>query len=419
MSITIINKGFGTKIYDLLNETNKTLYIISPFIGYQTAENLAKYLKDKKDEFDCKIITRFKREDFLNGASDIKGLKRLVESGAKLYALKDLHAKLYLFDNESLILGSANFTFRGLFKNHELGVFVKNEMEFAQHFLYYFNDLLSEIKDQGDFEITEQVIDNELAYYEKHKLLYHRQKADRQKDGLNSKTKVTNTFQWGAEIILDKEEAPQYFETEIFELIDESILEDSFNGRSWFKFEGSSRERVDRNAHYLTRKRSHLKNVNRTYFPPNNRPTGFEDEDIVFIGVVSKTEKGSDTVIFVGYAYATKFDKDNVTREGDTEFEEWMKDYPYYIELNNGKFIDAPIYNGITMIDLVNLLKHKLYPSTENNPSKPIGEISMIHAQKSHLQITDTARRYLKTRLDELFEIHGFTHYEYQKVSKS
>lgn len=35
-----------------------------------------------------------------------------------------------------------------------------------------------------------------------------------------------------------------------------------------------------------------------------------------------------------------------------------MIEYPYYIELYDGKFLDSPVYNGITMIDLVTQLKH-------------------------------------------------------------
>ncbi|MCM3742390.1 phospholipase D-like domain-containing protein [Oceanobacillus luteolus] len=44
-------------------------------------------------------------------------------TGANLYALQDLHTKLYIFDKHSVITGSANFTFKGFFKMSDMNNF--------------------------------------------------------------------------------------------------------------------------------------------------------------------------------------------------------------------------------------------------------------------------------------------------------
>ncbi|WP_412760762.1 hypothetical protein [Pallidibacillus thermolactis] len=58
----------------------------------------------------CNIITLFYRKDFIERVSSIYGLERLLYAKANIYALVDLHSKLYVFDSYSAIIGSANFT---------------------------------------------------------------------------------------------------------------------------------------------------------------------------------------------------------------------------------------------------------------------------------------------------------------------
>lgn len=88
-------------------------------------------------------------------------MERLVNAGVKVYALQDLHTKLYIFNKETIIMGSANFTFRGFYKNHEFGVLMENEIIFAQECSQYFEKLLADIIDSGDWEVTSSIIEKE------------------------------------------------------------------------------------------------------------------------------------------------------------------------------------------------------------------------------------------------------------------
>ena len=116
MTSKLITYDFADEFNDILLSTEQQVKIVSPFIGFKTANILSSFL-DRNGSVECKIITRFYREDFIQNVSSIHGLYNLVNSQAKVLALQDLHTKLYLFDSFAGILGSANFTMGGFYHN--------------------------------------------------------------------------------------------------------------------------------------------------------------------------------------------------------------------------------------------------------------------------------------------------------------
>ena len=149
MSIELLSDEHWTTLVNTIDNTQKYIKIISPFIGFKTAQLIKKYISDSKIE--CTIITRFYREDFLNNASSLEGLKELVKCGANIYSLQDLHTKLYLFDESVSIVGSANFTMGGFKLNHELSLIIIDEDDISNEFNRYFDEMLIEIKRSGDW----------------------------------------------------------------------------------------------------------------------------------------------------------------------------------------------------------------------------------------------------------------------------
>ena len=69
-----------------------------------------------------KVITRFNLDDFAGEVSDISALRLLLQAGAQIRGIKNLHAKLYLIGGGHVILTSANLTDAALRRNHELGI---------------------------------------------------------------------------------------------------------------------------------------------------------------------------------------------------------------------------------------------------------------------------------------------------------
>jgi len=60
------------------------------------------------------IVGRFSPMDLLSGASSFDAIQYALDNGYQVKALSNLHAKIYLFDNKKLYIGSANLTGKGL-----------------------------------------------------------------------------------------------------------------------------------------------------------------------------------------------------------------------------------------------------------------------------------------------------------------
>ena len=69
-----------------------------------------------------RVITRFNLADCASGVSDVSALRILLDAGAKIRGVKNLHAKLYIFGATRAIVTSANLTNAALVSNHELGM---------------------------------------------------------------------------------------------------------------------------------------------------------------------------------------------------------------------------------------------------------------------------------------------------------
>lgn len=120
----LLTVEWKNKFTTLLNETRKSLLVISPFIT-ENAVNLLESIV-KKSSISIEILTRCNDIDFLNNASDISAIRKLINFGAKVKAKKHLHAKAYIFDGIKAIVTSANFTGGGLNRNIELGVYLED-----------------------------------------------------------------------------------------------------------------------------------------------------------------------------------------------------------------------------------------------------------------------------------------------------
>jgi len=397
LGIHLISKGFGNRFQDLLEESENHIKIISPFIGRSTSQYLATVLETNLN-LKCTLITRFYREDFINRASSLDGLDLLLKADANIYALQDLHAKLYIFDNQSVITGSSNFTFNGFYRNHEFGFFMENEAFFAEECTHYFNSLLERIKETGDWQLTQEKIDLEKSIVND---LYPNREGKKNEAPL----KVFNTVKWGAKF---KQEEPQSqataegnadFVEAILKSEDEDVVQ--IHTGIWFKFEGNGDDRVPNDLVYMDRKRNKYEHMNRTFFP--TRPTGIKNGDLVFIAVVSNDYKGRETPMIIGYSTTNGFIENNVIGSSDRFYRETAGRYPYYIELFDAIYLKAPIKYGVSLLDLCRDVGFDLYPRKKSS----MKNLLSTHHQKSHLQITSNARDYLVRKLGELFAKYG------------
>lgn len=399
MPISFLDINFGSTFFSLLESTKKQVDIISPFIGYKTACALVDFIEESEKEIECTLITRFYREDFINGASSIAALEKLLNSGVKVYALKDLHTKLYIFDNESVIMGSANFTFKGFYKNHEFGIYIEKENIFASECSNYFNGLLKEIKESGDWEVKIDMVEDEKRTCDK---IVASRAFDQKKPRKNISPVINmpNPEKWGAQISLqgsiDLERNEDFIEDILNRESEEEVKER--NTGIWLKFEGNSENRIPNNASYFELRDN--KNEKRTFFP--QKPKGIKEGQTLFMTMVSNDMNGDGTPIIVGYVETKGFQEENIINSNDSNVKDNGR-YPYYVELVNGRFLKAPIQYGISIRELARELNEDLYPNYKKNFS----EIIYTHRQKSHIQITKKANDYIINRLESLFTEYG------------
>ena len=68
------------------------------------------------------IVTKTDLRDFRVGVSNLDSLRTLAQNGTKVRSLHNLHAKVYVFDETTALVTSANATFGGMRRNRECGL---------------------------------------------------------------------------------------------------------------------------------------------------------------------------------------------------------------------------------------------------------------------------------------------------------
>lgn len=388
MPVNLISKNLLNQFQELLEKTEGELNIVSPFIGTQTANLLADWLNENPSVV-CNIITRFYREDFIERVSSIYGLERLLHAKANIYALVDLHSKLYLFDSHSTIIGSANFTKGGFVSNHEICVLMDDEPEIAEKAQEYFYDLLEQIQLSGDEGIvTQEWIDEEKKHVP--------QLAANQKD---KTVTYSNNKKKGVEL-------KKIVHPDLFESILENTYElDEESTGYWLKFEGTGEDRIPNNLNYQQMKGIRRRDLNTTYFP--RRPSGIVKDDTLFLTIVSFDENDRPTPMIVGYAKTDGFHKDNIVGDTDIKNAPWKHRFPYYVEFTSGKVINAPIRNGIRLIDLYNSIGKAAFPSLRKRTHVNQKTLQSMHFRRSHIRITQEAHNFLMNELNKRFTEYG------------
>jgi hypothetical protein len=214
-----------------------------------------------------------------------------------------------------------------------------------------------------------------------------------------------NQVKWGAKLDLHGNHTIDIKEEK--DIIEEILKEEDEkhirirNTGIWLKFEGNSENRILNHLTYFERrKKEHRKS---TFFP--KPPSGIKDGQLLFMTMVSTDKDDKGTPIIVGYAITSGFNEKNIV-DDNTPFN--LNDrrgrYPYFFELTSGRFLKAPIKEGITLRELARELQTDLYP----NPKSNFNEIIYTHRQNSHLQVTKRAHDYIMQRLESLFNEFGY-----------
>lgn len=375
--VKLISENIKDDVFSLFETAEKAINIISPFISLPTAKKLIQIKND--NNIPIKIITRFKRNDFFQKASSLDALKLLCENNIELYAVLELHTKLYLIDETSMILGSSNFTNGGFLTNIELNVLFENIdddcAEVIEAGKEYFDDLLSKL---NNFKITLEKIENEQE------ILAHTQKEI---------SFFPSKYAFGYEVQKEKNASSKADILSKY-LTQEPEVSESIETKAWLKFEGFSDER--RMPGNQVQYKELENGTYKTYFP--KRPRGFKDGDLVFIGVQSYDQNNNKTVMIYGYGFARKWNKNNEVTAEEKRIDSRRIRWPYYAYIDNFKYINKQIKYALPINSLLNAIGNNTYPGTIGTNKN----VFITHCQKDKLKITDAAKDYLLRELNKL-----------------
>lgn len=422
--IEVVNEGHSVLIRSLFERANSRIRIISPFLSRKTAELLC---KAAQCGIECSFITRFYLQDFIDGSNSIEGLQQMLDAGVKLYALVALHTKLYLFDSDDAIVGSANFTNGGLYRNVELSLHLNKEDAVIKELIDYYEELQSEVEQNPEGLITQDMLDDIKARFDEQK--------ERKKYPGSSNYVV---FIRGA--TLDKNakrikefagEALNELEKHIDERKNDMVFvtmggnKDKINYKTpqniILKFSGSSKRRANgKEPMYMKPFTDEKRNIFITNFSEakKNSAKTVENGDETFFCVHSYDIDGKACPLIVGKGILRRYDSSNDARKkGWATNDSSLAEYPIYCEISEARIIDAPIQNGIPLRELTETLGYKTYMHTREHPEKyPREKVAKAHGQQAMLMLSPEAKEYLDRKLDELGERYGWISYKSDEI---
>lgn len=148
---------FSDSLFKAVNSAEDRVVIASAFIK---VDALRKLLKDKGSA-DINVVARWQKRDLVCGASDLDVYNMCREEGWKFGVSLNLHGKLYCIDRESIYLGSANLTSKGLgfaaHSNFEFGTKIPAREADLNKLDAFFEEEISWIDDETFMQMTREI----------------------------------------------------------------------------------------------------------------------------------------------------------------------------------------------------------------------------------------------------------------------
>lgn len=351
-------------------ESTKKLKIISPFITLNVVKKVLNKFKGKEIE----LITRYNLNDFKVGASSLDALQVLQNEGCKIKGIKNLHSKMYLFDERSVIITSANFTSGGFFNNREFGILSKDKI-ILDDSLSYFNKLWSfddQILSEGKISDWRQELNEETSEKKPKNFLPDY--------GISEKDKVLN------------------------------------NRKYFIKFFGKNNSRVKKDYHARREIEHGCCHYALAFSRKKNdkRPRKYRDGDVVFM---ARMLDGKDYAIFGrGNTFAHQDTRD-VADINDIKHAPWLKDWPILIRVHSTKFIDSKMEDCPRLREMIENLDYESFDKTLKKHSEGIQKINPWHSlrQQADVQLSESGAFWLERKFKNALSINGMIPESYIK----
>ncbi|WP_303823018.1 phospholipase D-like domain-containing protein [Ruminococcus flavefaciens] len=412
----ILTTNHYDRIKELFKDSKCKIRIMSPYLSKSLAENLCELVKEKRIE--CQFITRIYLEDLYVKANNIDAIELMVKSGIQVYALKFLHTKLYIFDDDRAVVGSANFTASGFKSNIELSLLAdgkteEQSLELISELKQYFDDTISKIQDGL---VTDEMISKVRTDYKD--IIIPQKKASQSTD-FNYNTKmygsvIENKKKTETEEEIKKEVLSATKEKDIINEIfssNEPREQIKYDHVIWMKQMGRGNDRIDCNSPYNpTIVDLNGEKVMLSTYSEKKKPTTVADGDEIYLAALSQNSMEQNVPIIIGRGYLKKFSEQNRYKDEWLNEYPWLKEYPWYCIIENCEILDTIVKNGISMDIVWDELGSDTYESSFGK-CETIDKVATKHYQKAHIRLSGNAKMFIDEQFNNLAKQYGVKKY--------
>ncbi|MDR1270943.1 MAG: phospholipase D-like domain-containing protein [Planctomycetaceae bacterium] len=115
----VITNPFRADFMALCAESQTSIKLCAPYVK---ADVISEIYNRKQSGVSVQLITKVDIKSLYSGALDAESIGQVLAGGGKVFNCSNLHAKVYIFDDNKCIVSSANLTTSGLMQNAEFGV---------------------------------------------------------------------------------------------------------------------------------------------------------------------------------------------------------------------------------------------------------------------------------------------------------
>lgn len=372
MSVRLVDSGWSQILTDAIARDQTSVRLVSPFIK-TAAVNL---LLGSYRPGSLQVLTRFNLNDFADGVSDITALRLLLDRGAVIRGVRNLHAKLYLFGNSQAVVTSANLTLAALGRNHELG-FVADDSENVGTCQRYFEQLW----ERAGTNLTRTKLDEWETKVTAHLASGARPTVT---VGLPDEGTDIGLPPPSLELQLGDEGAPQAF----------------------VKFSGTSDDRADRFMAVFEQLKQSATHRMCTY-PKSKRPTGVDDGAVLFL---ARLVKDPDDILIYGRAIGMRHvpGRDDITAD-DLAIRPWKANWPHYIRVHHGEFVAGTLANGVSLNEMMDTLHADSFAPSQRNATKGSGNTDprLSYRRQPAVELSPQGYAWLTEKLKAAFRKYG------------
>ena len=372
MTTRLVDVGWGKEFSEALRVEASELRIICPFIKLGALESLLSHQPGKVE-----VITRFNLAEFAEGVSDVAALRKLLDCGARVRGVRNLHAKLHLFGENRAMITSANLTSAALGRNHEFGVITEDASIVTKCITYFDslwqragNDLLRDQVDAWDKTVNTHWIEG----------------------GRPNLTADLDDFGFDAGVI-----GPPHAQMPI------AVTEAS---QAFVKFQGKSNDRISLDVPTINEIKESGCHWAACY-PSSRRPRSVRDGAVIFMG---RFTENPDNIRVFGRGIGMKYKpvRDDATPD-DIKLKQWKEKWSRYIRVHDVEFVDGTMENGVSLNELMDTLKGDSFASTQRNAALGKGNTNprKAYSQQPAVELSGEGLSWLSERLQRAFETHG------------